>query len=599
MAKNLKFWFSTKKNKRKFISTLMQLIISIVVITAAIKAVFFSPVYVPAQIQNNTNGFYAITYFGVDLTGKPTLIDDTMLRKHLTALKQSGFETVTQKEIAEFYAAGKPLPSKALLIAFEDGRSDSALFALPILQKLNFKATMMNYAMRLIERDNKFLKAKDLLKLQKSTFFELGSNGYQFTYINVFDRYQHYLGILNQDQFRLSSSYIDNDYTHYLMGYILDEDRIPIESKTQMIERIRSDYNLMEQYYTEELGFVPAMYMIMHANSFGVDMDQDVFSANDQEIQRLFQMHFSLEGNSYNSNQTNPYSLSRLQIQPYWSTNHVLMRLQDDGASDVQFVLGDKKRSQNWYISEGEAEFKDSSIILTSKPRSKGNMRLQLEEEQQELYVSVLLEGTVLGEQGIYLEESENECVRIDVRDSVLSVTEINGDLEKVIYSNDLRLALNELAKSTAEVKRDSATAVIHVKKEKKEQVSSDLLSESTQPAKDDDIHIPQIAANENRSRSLQIRLNQDVINVNVDGIVLIQDGKLQSTKKIQAIGLEAKYSERNKSDDVYDSIFTDLLIQNGSDHTLYENRLHNIEKWTKQLYEKFQLVLDWFIRTF
>ena len=40
----------------------------------------------------------------------------------------------------------------------------------------------------------------------------------------------------------LNSGNITKDYNHYLMDYIRDENKIPIESQAEMQSRIRLDY---------------------------------------------------------------------------------------------------------------------------------------------------------------------------------------------------------------------------------------------------------------------------------------------------------------------------------------------------------------------
>ena len=51
---------------------------------------------------------------------------------------------------------------------FEDGRRDTMLFSEKILEKYNYKATILSYADKFAEKDPKFLSAKDLKKLQDS-----------------------------------------------------------------------------------------------------------------------------------------------------------------------------------------------------------------------------------------------------------------------------------------------------------------------------------------------------------------------------------------------------------------------------------------------
>src|SRR5690606_16266674 len=113
-------------------------------------------------------GFIALSYFGVGRTGTAKLTDDDVIAEHLQALQQIGYETISQQDIVDFYHHNKPLPERALFLAFEDGRRDSALYVQPILERLNYRATILTYADKIINHERKFLRQRDLLKMQDS-----------------------------------------------------------------------------------------------------------------------------------------------------------------------------------------------------------------------------------------------------------------------------------------------------------------------------------------------------------------------------------------------------------------------------------------------
>lgn len=104
----------------------------------------------------NKDGFIALSYFGVSRGESPKYVSKDNLRKQLALLESQGYTTVTQQDILEFYQKNKPLPEKALYLSFEDGRTDSSIFAQNIMEDLNYKATMFTYANKMDTRDNKF-----------------------------------------------------------------------------------------------------------------------------------------------------------------------------------------------------------------------------------------------------------------------------------------------------------------------------------------------------------------------------------------------------------------------------------------------------------
>ena len=71
-----------------------------------------------------------------------TVISPKRFGEHLATLKAAGMKTVTASDVARSFANGKPLPPNAVMITFDDGRTDAMLFADPLLEQAGMKATM-------------------------------------------------------------------------------------------------------------------------------------------------------------------------------------------------------------------------------------------------------------------------------------------------------------------------------------------------------------------------------------------------------------------------------------------------------------------------
>ena len=70
-------------------------------------------------------------------------------------LSDNGFHTVTMQMVYDFYAYGKKLPPKPILLTFDDGYVDNFTEALPILKKKNMTATVFPIA-NWIGKENKW-----------------------------------------------------------------------------------------------------------------------------------------------------------------------------------------------------------------------------------------------------------------------------------------------------------------------------------------------------------------------------------------------------------------------------------------------------------
>ncbi len=62
--------------------------------------------------------------------------------EHLAAMRAAGMHFVTASDVAAAFAGEAPLPDRAVLITFDDGRSDAVLFATPLLRQAGARATM-------------------------------------------------------------------------------------------------------------------------------------------------------------------------------------------------------------------------------------------------------------------------------------------------------------------------------------------------------------------------------------------------------------------------------------------------------------------------
>ncbi|WP_346914038.1 glycoside hydrolase [Clostridium sp.] len=553
--------FSPKKKDRiKIARGILQGIILIILLIVIIKVLSSFSVYEPynsSKLSNNQDsGFIAVSYFGVDRTGSDTLVSTKRLEEHLKALKDNGYVTITQKDVMDYYLKGKALPPKSLFLLFEDGRRDTAIFSQKIMEEYNLKATMLTYADKFAKEDSKFLSSKDLLELVESSYWELGTNGYRLEYINVFDKDSNYLGNLNSIEFAESASNIERDYNHYLMDYIRDEYNIPIESYEEMKQRIDSDYEALSKVYTEELRQVPKLYALMHSNTGQFGTNDKVSEINEKWIKELFNMNFNREGYSLNSKDSSIYDLTRIQPQSYWSTNHLLMRIWDDTKQDIEFVVGDKEKASKFKEVSGKAEFKDDTIILTSLSEGKGTLKLLNSDNYKDIKISTILNGNIIGSQGIYLRsnEDQSDSICVQLMNNVISIIENSKGSSNVIFSLDLS--------------------------ENKEG-KFDIRDEGR--------------------RKVDITLVNDKISLDIDGTNVVKDlvvtNENQGSVYLESAWGEYGYSQRNIADDVYDGVFEKFRITDANDNELYDSSLKGVDSIIYSLRNFTEKIIDWFIK--
>lgn len=561
--------FSPKrKDRKKIIRGTLQGLILLVLLIVIIKALFSFKEYKPFNIEeistnSNDKGFITLSYFGVDRDGSDTLISTKDLEKQIKSLKDNGYVTITQEDILDYYNKRKKLPEKSLFLLFEDGRRDTAIFAQKILEKYNYKGTILTYADKFEKKDPKFLMPKDLLKLKDSTYWELGTNGYRLEFINVFDREENFLGELTSIEFSELQDTIDRDYNHYLMDYIRDEDSVPLESYDEMKARISNDYEKLSEIYNNELGGVPELYAIMHSNTGQFGTNNRVSDVNEEWINKLFAMNFNREGFSLNTKESSIYDLTRLQPQAYWSTNHLLMRVYDDTKEEINFVIGDEEKASDFEELKGQMEFIDDKIILTSLPKDTGLLKLKNSEEYKDINTSVYLNGNVIGSQGIYLRANNDlsNSLAVKLINDKIEVIQTLGGNQEVIFSKELN--------TFGEFLTFSNGAKVDIK--------------------------------EKGNKKLDISLSGNNLSINIDDETIVSDLEVKVLDKgsvyLESAFGEYGYSQRNIADDVYDGVFKELKITDINEEVLYDSTLKGFELIKYNVKNIFNKVINWFIK--
>jgi len=612
--------FTAHKDKKKKIRVLFQVIVLSILVYVIVTALFIFKTYQPYQEQKNIvmgdQGFIALSYFGVAKKGTSTLIGEADLKEQLTALKKQGYVTVTQQDILDYYTAGKELPKKSLFLAFEDGRRDTSVFAEQILEELNFKATCLTYPEKFIEKDTKFLMPNQLKDLSQTSYWEMGTNGYRLAFINVFDRYNNYLGEMTPLQHTMVAPFLERNYNHYLMDYIRDANGVPKESYNRMKQRISYDYEKIRDIYTDQLGYVPDLYILMHSNTGSFGNNDKVSEINRHWIENLFKMNFNREGDSFNQKNSSIYDLTRLQPQAYWATNHLLMKVKFDTNQTVDFVKGNMEKQEEWETLQGASEFKNEDILLTSLPQKSGWMKLKKSDGFKDMNLSVRLKGNKLGIQRVYVraDDQRTRYLYVGIENNTLIVTErVNGiernlfwlNLDKLDGIQDVSLPENKKMAEVKELETFSRYAS-SAKTEKiylnrlNEKIMEDVPSVESGAA----VYIPTISTNAAGDRLVDFSLKDNQLTVHIDGKSAVRN--LQTTDVDQgSIYLEAAWSgygwsQRNLADDIYDGVFQKIIIKEntGSDKEgiLFDGGLKGLAAATFLAENKWEQVVTWFV---
>ena len=605
------------KDRKKAIRSVVQALFLISLVLLYISTIIDYPKYKPYDHQNATaaapvgadNGFISVSYFGVARATNETLISVEKMQEHLQALKDSGYVTITQEDIFDYYENGTPLPERALFLFYEDGRRDTAIFAQPVLEDLNYCATILTYANNLDQHGTKFLKTEDIKLLDRGSFWETGTNGYRLSYINVFDRYDRYLGEMTASEFSVMAKYLGRNYNHYLMDFIRDENDVPLESYSGMSERINADYSLMRETYDKELGFLPPLYVLMHSNTGKFATNDRVSGVNELALRATFHANFNREGFCLNRSETDPYDLTRMQPQSYWSTNHLLMRCWYDTNLPMAFVTGDERRNVQWSLINGACEHKLDRLILTSLPSGDGTVRLDQSGTYADFELNVRLLGNKLGTQRVFLraDEDRQNYVCVEIRDDVLYIYSAAGGGENELFSISLDELYGTEFQTLAENSEEARKAAMDAKKHYGEStvenaiIVNDLEKENVAESEED--YIPTLDLRTAGDTKLKIRMNGSAITVSCNGYTAVENMEVPCPSwgyvflGSRCGSTEGGYSQRNLADDVYDAVFNELKITTLDNNTvLYDYLPAKSELARMRAKDTWNGMVDWFI---
>ena len=610
--------YTKDKEKRKKRRVVVEIIILLVLAFFIAITLFTFKKYKPyeaANVAQDDKGFIALSYFGVDRIGDQKLIGEEELRQQLQVLKDRGYVTIIQKDIEEYYHKDKKLPEKSLFLLFEDGRRDTGIFAQKILEQMNYKGTICTYPEKFANKDLKFLRPSELKTMEETTFWELGTNGYRLAFINVFDRYDNYLGNMNSLQYSMLAPVLGRKYNHYLMDYIRDAQGYPTESQLIMRERIEYDYRSLAKAYTEGIGAVPGLSILMHANTGSFGNNPQVAAVNGYWLQKLFKMNFNREGYCKNVRNSSIYDLTRMEPQAYWPVNHLLTRINDDTNQQLAFVKGDNARYDKWVAMNGAAEMHPEKIILTTATKGKGLLRLKKSGAFKDIHVTVNLLGNKFGGQNIYLRAADGlkTYVSVGVVNNFLVITDksdghkqellrynldrLDGIKEESIDQDRQKVLEKELETFTRYAKSASYAEDMLIKLEKEKQLQAQTIPEGSP------VYTPRLSYQARGKRQLDITLSGKSLIVKIDGKQVTNKYMLAAAQP-GAVYLESTWaglgwSQGNLADDVYDGIFAKFRITdlNKEAKILYSDSLSGGEYVLFRLNGMWKGVVAWAIR--
>lgn len=156
------------------------------------------------------------------------VMSTAMFEKHLKAIDEAGYNTVSAKEMIDFVFYGKALPEKPILISFDDGYHSNYELAYPLLKKHNMKAIIFAIGWAIGEDEYKNTGKSIIPHFGFDEINEMTSSGLIEVQSHTYDMHQSYehenaqniresvLKLENEDTASYLAS-LENDYKTFDM----------------------------------------------------------------------------------------------------------------------------------------------------------------------------------------------------------------------------------------------------------------------------------------------------------------------------------------------------------------------------------------------
>jgi peptidoglycan/xylan/chitin deacetylase (PgdA/CDA1 family) len=137
------------------------------------------PFTLPARLSSRELRVPILMYHRIHAAPPPShralTVHPVDFARQMRWLKQHGYRTITQRELYDALFLGKGLGPKPILITFDDGYSDVFHKALPVLKRLDMRATAYVISGRTLRSDTVFL-TWHLLRALERDGVEIGSH---------------------------------------------------------------------------------------------------------------------------------------------------------------------------------------------------------------------------------------------------------------------------------------------------------------------------------------------------------------------------------------------------------------------------------------
>lgn len=303
-----------------------------------------------ARHERTSDSFLAISYEGVTSEPIPggNFISTQHFTDHLVALRDAGYTSITLEDVRAFYQDGKPLPSRALLLTFDDSRRSTYFETRDILSRFRWHATMGIATRPVREGSEDAILAPYLKDMALDATWNLACES------------DSGLDTIPSSPYGRTSPF------YSAPQWLFQESRF--ETPDEFARRIEADHDTALSVFDRILGTRPIAFFYPLGNYGQYEQNnRRLRDANVKAVDDRYPLGFTLGMNALNEVGTDPLCLQRLRVDPKWSARELVETLENFWPVKVS---RDKTKSDiapdRWVADWGSYETVGSNIVLRS-----------------------------------------------------------------------------------------------------------------------------------------------------------------------------------------------------------------------------------------
>lgn len=306
-----------------------------------------------AALPREADSFVAIAYEGVAKEREPSgrFITLAQFRDHLETLRDAGYHPISLADVRDFYVSGRKLPSKAVLVTFENNHKSTYFDSSDLLRSMRWHAVMGVVTKPVRDWADDVLLRPYLKDLDLDATWDLACESDSGTTFIPSDPHGNTAAFFSTPAWIASA----NRY----------------ESLSEFAARIEADHARALAEFTNHIGFAPIAFFFPNGN-YGQFCDNNwaLREANLDAVGRHYSLGFLLNRKALNTSHDDPRRLNRLEVSPDWSGARLLHELELAWpVLDDEFTAA-KIDSSRWNADWGLLHLgdNDESISLLARP---------------------------------------------------------------------------------------------------------------------------------------------------------------------------------------------------------------------------------------